>query len=321
MVVTVLGACVSVDATRIRKGLYVVSVRGNAIGGSGEAITAAHERANELCPDGYNIEDSASASSSSYLRTTYGVQQIRKPEVTIVVRCDQPEQPAPRPAAAAPTAAPEPGCELLTTIAPVDPLFGNLPPSLRDDEIYNALVQFLVASGTPIETQDRGTYSIVTKSFPGTSIRSRCGADRAILVEHRLYALHIVVIGSRVVIRQECREASELDGQSQPPLTWRECRGSAAAKDDAAMALNVFEGAAGLIDMKRSPPGQGAPARWWCVGGVTCWRDQGKCAGMPQADTLGCHPLSRAYCRGEMCFATLDLCSLGNNASACVYQD
>jgi hypothetical protein len=97
VVVIAMSGCVSVDATRIRKGVYVVNVRGNAIGGQGEAITAAHERASQLCPDGYEIEDSAAGSTSAYLRTTYGYQQIRKPEITIVVRCDQ-EEPPPRPA-------------------------------------------------------------------------------------------------------------------------------------------------------------------------------------------------------------------------------
>ncbi|MCA1833012.1 MAG: hypothetical protein LC750_09875, partial [Actinobacteria bacterium] len=92
VVVTVLtGACVSVDATRIRKDLYVVNVRGNAFGGQGEAIAAANERANELCPGGYEIQDSAAGSSSAYFRTSYGYQQVRKPEVTIVVRCGGPE--------------------------------------------------------------------------------------------------------------------------------------------------------------------------------------------------------------------------------------
>lgn len=99
--------CVSVDATRIRRGLYVVSVRGNAIGGQGEAVAAANERANQLCPDGYSIEDSAAGSTSAYLRTNYGYQQIRKPEITLVVRCDQQDPPsAPQPATPAAQAAP-----------------------------------------------------------------------------------------------------------------------------------------------------------------------------------------------------------------------
>lgn len=93
LVVIAVAACVSVDATRIRRGLYVVSVRGNAFGGSGQAIAAAHERADELCPNGYEIQDSASDSTSAYLRTSYGVQQIRRPEITLVVRCERPETP------------------------------------------------------------------------------------------------------------------------------------------------------------------------------------------------------------------------------------
>jgi hypothetical protein len=105
VVVVLAGACVSVDATRIRTGLYVVSVRGNAIGGQGEAIAAANTRASELCPNGYEIQDSAAGSTSAYLRTTYGYQQIRKPEITMVVRCDQPEPAPPPPAPRQPSTA------------------------------------------------------------------------------------------------------------------------------------------------------------------------------------------------------------------------
>lgn len=108
LLVIALAACVSVDATRIRKGLYVVSVRGNAIGGQGQAITAAHERANELCPEGYDVEDRASESSSAFIATIYGVQQIRKPEITLVVRCSQPEPPPPPARAPTTTQAPAP---------------------------------------------------------------------------------------------------------------------------------------------------------------------------------------------------------------------
>jgi hypothetical protein len=110
-VIAVVAGCVSVEATRIRKDLYVVSVRGNAIGGQGEAVAAANERANQLCPDGYEIQDSAAGSTSAYLRTSYGYQQIQKPEVTIVVRCDRPE-PAPPP----PT--PQPPAQRLPPTAP-----------------------------------------------------------------------------------------------------------------------------------------------------------------------------------------------------------
>lgn len=96
-------ACVSVEASRIRKGVYVVHVRGNAIGGQGQAIKEAHERANRLCPDGYDVEDRASDSSSAFIATTYGVQQIKKPEITLVVRCSQPESPAAVPVPVSPT--------------------------------------------------------------------------------------------------------------------------------------------------------------------------------------------------------------------------
>jgi hypothetical protein len=69
---------------------HVVHVSVNAFTSQGRAISYAYQRANELCPTGYTLVDRASDSSSTYTRIGDSVMEMRKPEVTIVVRCNDP---------------------------------------------------------------------------------------------------------------------------------------------------------------------------------------------------------------------------------------
>lgn len=99
---TTMGFTGGVEARPIGNGVYVVNARVNGYTSQGTAIEYAYRRASEVCPYGYQVDNSAASSTSSYHRTFGGgVQEVNKPEVTIVVRCNQ----APV-ASAAPTAEP-----------------------------------------------------------------------------------------------------------------------------------------------------------------------------------------------------------------------
>lgn len=110
-VVVLLGGCQTpyqtmgftggVEATPLGNGAYVVHSMVNGYTSQGIAVEHAYRRASELCPQGFQLADSATSSTSSYWRTQYGVQEVNKPEVTIVVQCNHPAPP-PRPPAAAP---------------------------------------------------------------------------------------------------------------------------------------------------------------------------------------------------------------------------
>lgn len=92
MVSMPVAACVHGGAERISDGVYVVNARGNAFVGQGEVIAEAYKQANGVCPEGFEISDSATGRSSVWVRTSqYTVQRLDKPEVTLVVRCTVPE--------------------------------------------------------------------------------------------------------------------------------------------------------------------------------------------------------------------------------------
>lgn len=76
-----------VEETALGNSMYVVHASVNGYTSQGTAVQYAYRRAAELCPAGFDLSDKSESSTSSYWRTGYGVQQINKPEVTIVVRC------------------------------------------------------------------------------------------------------------------------------------------------------------------------------------------------------------------------------------------
>jgi hypothetical protein len=101
---TTMGFTGGVVATPVGNGTYVIRSAVNGYTSQGTAYAHAYRRAGEICPGGYQLADSANSSTSSYWRTTYGVQQVNKPEVTLVIQCSQ--QPRPAAATHAPTQPP-----------------------------------------------------------------------------------------------------------------------------------------------------------------------------------------------------------------------
>lgn len=101
IIIAVLAGCVTpyqpmgfsggYEETPLGSDTYVVHASVNGYTSQGTAVQYAYRRAAELCPAGFDLADKSESSTSSYWRTSYGVQQINKPEVTIVVRCRAPE--------------------------------------------------------------------------------------------------------------------------------------------------------------------------------------------------------------------------------------
>lgn len=97
-----MGFMGGVEATPIGNGAYVIHSSVNGYTSQGTAYEYAYRRAGEVCPAGYQLADSATSSTSSYMRNGYGgVQEVKKPEVTLVVQCNRPA-PAPAPSPAPP---------------------------------------------------------------------------------------------------------------------------------------------------------------------------------------------------------------------------
>lgn len=83
-------------------GAYVVSAQVNGFTSQGTAYEYAARRAAEVCPYGYQLADRTTGASTSYWRTSpSSVQKVDKPEVTLMVQCNEPR---PAPMAAQPQA-------------------------------------------------------------------------------------------------------------------------------------------------------------------------------------------------------------------------
>lgn len=67
---------------------FVVTARVNGYTSQGEAVEYAYRRASETCSAGFQVVDRHGDSKSSYLAFGNGVTQIKKHEVTLVVKCN-----------------------------------------------------------------------------------------------------------------------------------------------------------------------------------------------------------------------------------------
>jgi hypothetical protein len=84
-----MGFTGGVDATPLGNGAYVIHSAVNGYTSQGTAVQYAYRRASELCPHGFRLADSATSSTSSYMPNGFGgIQQVNKPEVSIVVQCN-----------------------------------------------------------------------------------------------------------------------------------------------------------------------------------------------------------------------------------------
>lgn len=94
LTVAVVG-CIRSEATRISEGLFVVHAKGAPVNSQGDVIAEVYQEAARVCPAGFQVEDKASASNATYMRTLYGVQQLNSSDVTLLVRCNDASAAAP----------------------------------------------------------------------------------------------------------------------------------------------------------------------------------------------------------------------------------
>ncbi|TMQ26509.1 MAG: hypothetical protein E6J90_04280 [Deltaproteobacteria bacterium] len=76
--------------TAIGDDAYVLRCKLGAFRSQAAAVERVYQRAGELCPGGFQVLDSADGSRLTYVRTVHGVQQVRRPDVAIVVQCHAP---------------------------------------------------------------------------------------------------------------------------------------------------------------------------------------------------------------------------------------
>jgi hypothetical protein len=96
-------------------GTYLVEVSVNQFTSRGTALEYVHQRAGELCPEGYVLKDSASGEDFDY------TGKARGSEIAAIVECTAPE-PAAEAAPASPT--PRAGAGFFCTSSPTDSTIG-----------------------------------------------------------------------------------------------------------------------------------------------------------------------------------------------------
>lgn len=229
-----------------------------------------------------------------------------------------PSAPQPPPAPANESTAPA-DCKPTTELSLIQRYWGVVPLNISDDDIFNSILQIIVSAAIQIETQDRGAHIITTKPFDGQWITTTCG------IQHRRkYALRIAIVGRRAIIDMDCWESV---GEATYWSPTRTCSVQLAAKVDAAIPDQVFNGALDMITLQRmtnpppTPPASDAEirsARWWCCefgegGGGTCRRDRNDCEELRRTSGIAlteCRPARRA-----VCFAMQALPEVGRSAS------
>ncbi|MFT3698054.1 MAG: hypothetical protein QM831_33240 [Kofleriaceae bacterium] len=88
---------------RLPDGAFAVHVRVNGYTDAGTALEYAYRRSTELCPGGFTALGGEQSQSTSYLVNRNSVQQIDKPEVTFLIRCNAAVSPPAEIAKSAPT--------------------------------------------------------------------------------------------------------------------------------------------------------------------------------------------------------------------------
>jgi hypothetical protein len=179
-------------------------------------------------------------------------------------------------------------CFPVTDVAPLKQFFGNVPADATDDDVYNAVLQFMVASGSmAVEHEDRWAHTIVTKRFTGQTLLSTCNVNT-----YRLYALRLAIVGKRAIIDMDCWESVGWEAHIHRGTPMSANRGELrecgipkyASKNDAEIPSQIFAGALDMLNLRRmtAPAASPAPsadeirrAKWWCtsLGGT----DNGSC--------------------------------------------
>lgn len=91
--IVLCAGCISSGATKVGPGTYIVNAKGGAFVSQGDVLAQAYQEANTTCPEGYDVGGGTDDTRATYLRTAYGLQQLNSHEISLVVRCRDPEPP------------------------------------------------------------------------------------------------------------------------------------------------------------------------------------------------------------------------------------
>jgi len=104
-----------------------------------------------------------------------------------------------RQAQVAETAPVEAPCLLTTEMTPLQMVSDTLPLGVTEDQIWDATVQVLAASGLRVVQKDRDAHTIETDRFAGQTIESNCGMSR-----YQSYALRVAIVGRQMLVTVDC---------------------------------------------------------------------------------------------------------------------
>lgn len=241
-----------------------------------------------------------------------------QPDPVYVYRAP-PAAPAPAtppPAVRSPEPAPE-SCKITTELEELKSFFGELPPGVSEDAMFNAALQFLVSAGEAIDSQNPVARTIITKRGDGQTIVSTCNINR-----YFMYTFNITIVGARMIVGANCWTSIGWEAHVSEGILMPRNRGELkpcdvpqyVAKNDAQMPRLIFEGAVGMTKLDKlahpDEPPEPTPeevrhARWWCtVDGLNkfgaCTRTRKECEQQRNTNNgtalTKCTPRSRAAC-------------------------
>jgi hypothetical protein len=242
---------------QIGPGRYLISVDGNGFTSRSTIVEYQYRRASELCPMGFDVLD-ADRSTSSSLATFDGgktYNTVNKPSGSLAVRCRA------TPVAAPGAVSDDRKCTKPTTpiVSLKNPITGSITGGFSDDDILNAAAQFLITSGTDLESKDLSTHTIVTKWFTGQTIQGDCPIN-----EYRAYAFRIAVANGIMIVGLECQRSSGWEPHWKSGVYLQRHRSPVEScganpyisQVDATLQPNVIKGTQALLDLHRpaTPP-------------------------------------------------------------------
>lgn len=210
-------------------------------------------------------------------------------------------------------------CTITTQVAPLETFMGELPDDVTDAEVFTAALQFLVTTGSTIETRDPLARTIVTQRADGQTWLTTCSINK-----YFMYAFQIAIAGRRMIVGARCWSSTGWEASPGVPRDRGELKPCApptlVSEGDARIPSMIFDGTIALIDLGRPVQPE---LTWWCVKGrLTCFRDRGECTSKPNVKPDDCQPRTRAYCPiagPRVCFGDIKSCAFDgrNNDRVC----
>jgi len=169
--------------------------------------------------------------------------------VVVALGCQHPAPP--------PVLPPEPQCvpKLQQGIVQLRDFTEPVPEGVSANDAFNAMSDFLISIGVPIETSDKAAHTLTSKQFPGETIEWSCD-----MFEYREYAYRIAVVANQWVVGLDCHRSygweAHMSGDKVVPAdhgVLTECLESAkyTSQLDAMRSKNLIVGARKVLEQRR----------------------------------------------------------------------